>query len=428
MQRCNKRIFVLTSSADMKTGGKTALLFTLYLSQGLPFGFQATALPVLLRESGTSLAAIGYAGALALPWFLKPLWAPLVDRYWFARVGRRRSWIIPLQALMILTMIAVAPVAACGAIMPLLFCIFFMNLCAATQDIAVDGLAVDILRRNELGPGNAAQVAGYKAGMVLGGGILVWLSARTGWDGLFLMMALLSILPFIFILRYRETAYKDTFGNMPPHPADFIAAIRTALRSPGVFYFLLFIATYKMGESMIDAMFKPFLVDSGFTAHQIGLWIGTWGMAASLIGSVTGGWLAIRTSLVRALFIAATLRLIPLVAELWLSTIVPTSRQVVSVTIAEHFFGGLITTVLFAYMMARVDKKIGATHYTALAAIEVMGKSPGFFISGVIAERIGYTGLFAIGVVLSFLVLFLYLPLRKESGDRVERSNSMGGR
>jgi MFS family permease len=131
---------------------------------------------------------------------------------------------------------------------------------------------------------------------------------------------------------------------------------------------------------------------------------------------------------VRALFIAATLRLIPLVAELWLSTIVPTSRQVVSVTIAEHFFGGLITTVLFAYMMARVDKKIGATHYTALAAIEVMGKSPGFFISGVIAERIGYTGLFAIGVVLSFLVLFLYLPLRKESGDRVERSNSMGGR
>lgn len=403
----------LKRSSDMKTGGKTALLFTLYLSQGLPFGFQATALPLLLRENGTSLAAIGFAGALALPWFFKPLWAPLVDRYWFAGIGRRRSWIIPLQTLMILTMMMIAPVAACGSIMPLLFCVFFMNLCAATQDIAVDGLAVDILGCRELGPGNAAQVAGYKAGMVLGGGILVWLSAKTGWDGLFLMMAILAVLPLVLILRYREDEYKDAFGKVPPNPADFLGALLSSLRSPGAVYFLLFIATYKTGESMIDAMFKPFLMDNGFTAQQIGLWIGTWGMAASLIGSVAGGWLAMRMPLMRAVFTAATLRMIPLVAELWLSTIVPTSSQVVSVTMAEHFFGGLITTVLFACMMARVNKKIGATHYTAFAAIEVMGKSPGFFISGVIAEHIGYTGLFAIGVALSFLVLFLYLPIRK---------------
>lgn len=164
---------------------------------------------------------------------------------------------------------------------------------------------------------------------------------------------------------------------------------------------------------MIDMMFKPFLVDNGFTAHQIGLWVGSWGMVASLIGSVAGGLLAAHLSIVRALFIAAFLRLFPLVAELWLSTIVPTATQVVSVTVAEHFFGGILTTALFAYMMARVDKRIGATHYTVLAAIEVMGKSPGSFFSGFIAERIGYTGLFSIGVTLSVLILLLYFPLRK---------------
>lgn len=216
----------------MKTSGKTSLLFMLYLSQGLPFGFQATALPVLLRERGISLAAIGFAGALALPWFLKPLWAPLVDRYWSVRLGRRRSWIIPLQALMVVTMLAAVPVAASGALMPLLVCIFLMNLCAATQDIAVDGLAVDILGGNELGPGNAAQVAGYKAGMVLGGGILVWLSASAGWAGLFLFMAALAVLPLILILYYREVEPGDTAGKAPPKSADFINAILTALRSP----------------------------------------------------------------------------------------------------------------------------------------------------------------------------------------------------
>lgn len=398
----------------MKTSSKTALLFTLYLSQGLPFGFQATALPVLMRERGTSLAAIGFAGALAAPWLLKPLWAPLVDRYWFARIGRRRSWIIPLQALMVVTMLAAVPVAASGALMPILVCVFLMNFCAATQDIAVDGLAVDILERDELGPGNAAQVAGYKAGMVLGGGILVWLSARTGWEGLFLTMAALAVLPLIFILFYREVEPGDTAGKAPPKSAVFINAMLTALRAPGAGYFLLFVATYKMGESMIDTMFKPFLVDSGFTAHQIGLWVGTWGMVASLIGSVMGGWIAARLPIVRALFIAATLRLVPLIAELWLSTIVPTTVQVVSVTVAEHFFGGILTTALFAYMMSRVDKRIGATHYTVLAAIEVIGKSPGSLVSGCIAERIGYTGLFSIGVALSVLLLLLYFPLRKD--------------
>jgi MFS transporter, PAT family, beta-lactamase induction signal transducer AmpG len=401
----------------MRTRSKTALLFMLYLSQGLPFGFQATALPALLRERGTSLAAIGFVGALALPWLLKPLWAPLVDRYWSARVGRRRSWIIPLQALMVVTMLASVPVAASGAVPSLLACIFLMNLCAATQDIAVDGLAVDILGSEELGPGNAAQVAGYKAGMVLGGGVLVWLSGRAGWGGLFLSMAVVALLPLLLILRYREDDSGGPVSGAPPKPADFMNAARAALRAPGAVPFLLFIATYKTGESMIDAMFKPFLVDSGFAVGQIAMWMGTWGMAASLIGSVAGGWFAARLPLVRALFIAAAFRLVPLLMELWLSTIVPSAAQVIAVTIAEHFFGGVLTTALFAYMMSRVDRRIGATHYTVLAAVEVMGKSPGSWASGIMAERIGYTGLFSAGVALSALVLLFYLPLRKEKAS-----------
>lgn len=399
----------------MKTSSKTALLFMLYLSQGLPFGFQATALPVLLRERGISLTAIGFAGVLAAPWFLKPLWAPLVDRYWSERIGRRRSWIIPLQTLMVITMLTSVLVFASGLVAPLLVCIFFMNFFAATQDIAVDGLAVDILEHNELGPGNAAQVAGYKAGMVMGGGILVWLSSYMGWEGLFLSMAALAVIPLIFMMICRGIESGGYAGNAPLKMADFKNAIMSSLRSPQAGYFLLFIAMYKMGESMIDTMFKPFLVDNGFTAYQIGLWVGSWGMAASLIGSVAGGWLAVRLPILSALFFAALLRLFPLIVELWLSTIVPTAAQVISVTVAEHFLGGILTTVLFAYMMSRVNKRIGATHYTILAAIEVMGKSPGILTSGFIAERIGYTGLFFIGVMLSVLLLLLYFPLRKGS-------------
>ena len=122
---------------------KLALLSLLYFVQGLPFGFQSTALPVILRQQGQSLATIGLAQALALPWLFKIVWAPAVDRYFWPGVGRRRSWILPMQCLL-----AAACAAAAWApthLGALLTAVLFMNLFAATMDIAVDGLAIERL-------------------------------------------------------------------------------------------------------------------------------------------------------------------------------------------------------------------------------------------------------------------------------------------
>src|SRR5687767_6318696 len=148
---------------------KLGVLWTLYFVQGLPFGFQATALPVYLRAAGVSLAVVGMATALALPWALKIFFAPLVDRYGSARFGARRSWILPLQLGLLACCAAAAlvpPVPLERSLAPLLWLVFGMNLFAATMDVAVDGLAVDLLEPDELGQGNIAQVVGYKAGML----------------------------------------------------------------------------------------------------------------------------------------------------------------------------------------------------------------------------------------------------------------------
>ncbi|HPI90760.1 MAG TPA: MFS transporter, partial [Spirochaetota bacterium] len=295
---------------------KFILLFTLYLSQGLPFGFQATALPVFLRSSGVSLADIGFVSALALPWMLKALWAPAVDRYWSARLGRRRTWLLPLQALMVITMVAAsrtAPGADLGVLLGLVFC---MNLFAATQDIAVDGLAVDILAPEELGPGNAAQVVGYKTGMVLGGGVMLWLNARLSWEGLFFAMALIAAVPLALLVPLKETGK----GLAEKTRLGLSAIIRQALEFftlKNALWGVLLIMSYKIGEVAIDVMFKPFLVDAGFRPADIGLWVGTWGMGASLAGSLLGGWLVKKTSIVKGLALALALRIVPLVMEWW---------------------------------------------------------------------------------------------------------------
>lgn len=401
------------------SAGKVAALLALYFCQGLPFGFQARALPIYLREHGLSLATIGYVQALALPWLLKALWAPMVDRFGSARLGRRRSWILPMQ-------LGMAGAAAVGAMLDpaeqlpaLLGIVFLMNLFAATQDIAVDGLAIDLLHGEELGPGNAAQVAGYKLGMTTAGGLLVWVSASQGWSALFWGMALCCLAVFGLTWFIREPA-SPAHAPLPaarPLLREIFARLWTAARVPGGLALLVVVATYELGETMVDVMFKPFLVDAGFTRAQLGAW-GTWGMAASIAGSVLGGVLAARLGFFRALLIAAGLRALSVGAEWLLSLSPPEAGAVVGVMLTEHACGGLLTTALFAFMMSRVDPRIGATHYTLLASVEVMGKMPAAFFSGVVAEALGYRGTFALGtgICLAFFTLLLLVRRRFTAG------------
>ncbi|MCX8124932.1 MAG: MFS transporter [Spirochaetes bacterium] len=392
------------------------LLSLLYLTQGIPFGFQVTALPVILRQSGISLTMIGFSSMLALPWMLKIVWAPLVDRFWMHSLGRRKSWLLPLQTLMLVSAYSATHINI--TLNPVLFgaTILVMNFCASVQDVAVDGLAIDILKDSDLGYGNAIQVVGYKMGMLISGGFLVWLSSYIGWHNVFYTIGGLIAVPLFLLIPYKETSMVQNKCNYITIK-DIFDHIKKALTQHGMIIILLLIATYKTGETFIDGMFKPFLVDRGFSASQIGLWQGTYGMAASIAGSMIGGVLASRYGIMRGLGISLLTRIVPLCGE-WYCTLKPPSEEVIIViTIAEHFFGGMLTTAMFAFMMYIVDKVIGATHYTVLATIEVIGKSPGMWFSGLLADSFGYSYLFGLGIILSIIPIFLFMMVKRALGN-----------
>lgn len=375
-------------------------LLLLYFSQGLPFGFQATALPLLLRERGVSLQAIGLASVLAAPWLAKPLWAPLVDRYGSTRFGRRKSWIVPMQAALVACAFAAAHVERPETLCAL---IFLMNLCAATMDIAVDALAVSWLDPKELGPGNALQVVGYKLGMLTGGGLLVWASAKLGWNGLFNVMGGLMLGVLAVSLAIPEPD-RDAASGAPATTMSFrevVERLRSAWRQPPAAALLAVVMTYKTGETLADAMWKPMLFDRGFAVSNIGLWNGTFGMLFSLLGSSLSGVFARSISLPRALLWIAAFRAAG-VGALWWSSVLPqpSAATIIAATCIEHFFGGAITTVLFALMMHHTDRAIGGTHYTLLASLEVWGKLPLAALSGVIAGAFGYPAVFALATAL----------------------------
>jgi MFS family permease len=384
---------------------KLAFLTLLYFAQGLPFGFQSVALPVYLYQQGASLGVVGLVGLLALPWAFKALWAPLVDRS-----RARKPWILAMQVALALSAISAAllPDGELGLWM-LCGLVLVMNLFAATQDIATDGLAVDLLAADEVGAGNAAQVVGYKLGMITGGGLLAWASGTIGWSGLFLVMAgLMTAVALVTVAAPERTPRAK--GPSPPTLHEILAALLRALRRPGGILLVAFLVVYKLGESASDAMWKPFLVDAGLTAPEIGRIVGTWGMIASVGGSLFGGLLAMRLRLRAALAVALTLRLVSLGLRVWVAWQgQPTVDLLTLTTCVEEIGGGALTTVCFALMMVNVDPRIGATHYTVLATIEVQGKAPGHIASGFLAMSFGFLWVFSAGALLSLLP-FLLLP------------------
>lgn len=351
--------------------GRLWLLFILYLVQGLPFGFQTKTLPVFLRAQGISLTSISFIGVLSLPWLLKLTWAPFVDTYYWKSFGKRRSWIVPLLVIMILGSLYLATVH--DNVAYLLLGVFVMNLAASIQDVAVDALAIDILKDDELGFGNSAQVVGFKVGVLLGGGILTWISdyLGLGWSGVFLGMGLVIALSLVFILMYPENVsapmeapdfVPDYATNSHDRKRSMLDRIRDSFSdlvsaSSGRRHTLLIalIFTYKSGEVMSDVMFKPFLVDLGILQSTIGLWTGVYAMFFSILGSLFGGVMPKFMPLSLSVLLIGILRLLPQMGRTWLAMISSASdSSILFVVCSEAFVGGILTTLVFSLMMSMV--------------------------------------------------------------------------
>ncbi|MFI5497960.1 MFS transporter [Nocardia asteroides] len=384
-----------TTRPAVITAGTLALLSSLYFAQGLPFGFFTQALPVVLRESGYSLVAISASGVLFLPWALKFLWAPYVDRY-----GTRRTWLLVLQ----LAAAAVAAVLACldlsSSLRWLFAGIVVVNLLSATQDVATDGLAVRLLGPRERGLGNGIQVGAYRIGMIVGGGALLWLFAVSGWRLLFLAMAALILLTTVPVWLLREPVADR---RARPHPLRMLGAWSVRLRRPGVLAFIVLIGAFKFGDSMAAALTGPFLSDAGLDLGQIALIKGVLSSAGALVGAAAGGWLAYRFGRRRALLIGGVTQTASIALYLVAALGLGGFELLVAASLAEHVFGGAATVAVFALMMDASESEHAGSDYTLLACAIVVVQGVAGMAAGIVGELAGYPALFATGFVLSGL-------------------------
>lgn len=365
------------------------LLGSLYFAQGLPFGFFTQALPVILRSQHYSLGEIGLTSLLAAPWALKFVWAPVVDRRWWPRVGRRRSWILPMQLAGVLVL-GILAIAGAESLVMLMASMVVLNVIAATQDIATDGMAVDILPAGERGFANGLQVAGYRVGMIVGGGVLLGLHDILGYRGTFAAMALLTLLSSVPVVATREAPPVISDAGPPSH----------FIRRPGAWRLLALIVVYKAGEAFATGMLRPFLVDAHLTLSDVGWLLGTVGFVAGMLGALVGGALMTRVGRRRALVGFGIGQVITVAGYAYLALGVPSFLELGVWCGFEHFASGMATAALFTCMMDWSNAETGGTDYTVQASAVVVATGLAATVSGFSAGAFGYAVHFGIAAVL----------------------------
>lgn len=393
---------IVADVRERDTVKKLTLLGSLYLAQGLPDGFFRQTLPVMLRREGVSLEGIGLATLLMLPWGLKFLWAPLVDRHGSPRFGRRRSWIVPLQLTAIVVMLLLAQSDPQQGLTPLLVGVLLINFVAATQDIAADGLAVTLLRPEERGLGNGVQVGAYRVGMILSGGVLIVLFEQIGWAGCFYWMAAASTLALVPVLMTREPVAP------PPEPVE-IGMLRGFLRQRGMAGWLLTIAAFKFGEAFATAMLRPMFVDRELSMVALGWITGTAGFIAGLVGAMVGGACVGAYGRHRMLMIFGLLQAVAVASYALLALGPLDLTRVYVICIFEHLASGMATAALFTMMMDATRPNAAGTDYTAQASVVVLATGLASAFSGFSAQALGYPAHFVLAAALCLAATGLVL-------------------
>lgn len=392
------------------------LLFSLYWAQGLPVGFMTHALPVILRAQGVSLAHIGGFGLLMLPWSIKVFWAPLVDRYGSAAKGHYRSWIIPTQLLSVVVLILLSflPIQSLNQPIYLLaffIVLLFMNGVGATQDIATDGLAVNILKNDQQHWGNTFQVIGSRLGFIVGGGAILWLLDILQWQTTFLILATLVFLNTLPVLLYKEPQRSSLNHLASGQKFKLKSYFQYFIQPPELRCWLAVLITFKIADGLSGPLLKPLMVDLGLSFSQIAIYVTMLGAFAALIGAGLAGWWLKWISRASALLTFSIIKIFSLVAYAWLAMQYEAKRWVAPVVIylinaAEDMVSAMLLVVMLTLVMQYSRKHLAGTDFTFQVAVMATVSGGLYSISGIFGDLCGYQNyLFGI-VVIAIFCLF----------------------
>ena len=378
-------------------------LLSLYLAQSIPMSFFSTVIPVIMRMENYSLESIGYIQLIKLPWILKMLWAPLVDKTSKNKRHYRR-WIITSEAFYALIIMSIGYLNLQTDFTTIIVLMVIAFTASATQDIATDAFAILILNKNERSLGNSMQSAGSFIGTMMGSGVLLIIYHYFGWLWLLRSLGLFVLFALIPVSLYNARNGKEIDRSTKNvSPLEFIYFFRQ--KKIGAHLLLLFL--FYSGIIGILTMIKPYFVDLGYDIKEIGIISGIFGTACGVLMTVPAGFLLRKKGITKAVWIFPVINV--LVATFFFGlTYTNHALWLVYLGVAL-LWGAYAMSSVFVYTMSMhvVRKGREGTDFTIQIVITHLSSLVIAIMSGKVADALTYRGLFAIEIGLGILILAL---------------------
>lgn len=385
-------ISIATARAAVARHGIT---FLMGLASGLPLLLTGSVLQAWMTDAGVSLDAVGLLALIGIPYTLKFLWAPLLDRFELPFLGRRRGWLLLTQLL--LTSLIVVLAFSDPGLAPLTIGVVALGISffSATQDIIIDAYRREHLPEKELGIGSSLYTYGYRTGMLFASGGGLMLADSIGFRATYLTMAVLLGACMLVTLMAPEPSAQRYMPSQNWRDT-FLDPIRNFLTRPGALWLLLFILLYKLGDSVAGNLTTPFYKSLGFSNAEIGATVKIFGFWPLLGGIFLGGLVILRIGIYRSLWWFGLLQMASTAGFIWLNHVGHSITVLATVVSLENAAAGMGTAAFLAFMAALTDKRFTAGQYALLSSImglpRVVISAPG----GILSEAVGWDSFFLI--------------------------------
>ncbi|MEW6162435.1 MAG: MFS transporter [Nitrospirota bacterium] len=405
--------FDITPYLQVFRSRRIVVITFLGFSSGLPLALTSGTLQAWMAVAGVDLRTIGIFSLVGLPYTIKFLWSPFMDRFVPPWLGRRRGWIIITQFILMLGISAMAfssprqiPWMLAGLALTVAFT-------SASQDIVIDAYRTDVLKERERGAGAAVFVMGYRIAMLVSGALALILSDYIGWQSTYLLMAAGMIVGMISTFLGSEPEERIT----PPF------SLQEAVLGPLKDYFsrnatiplLFLIVLYKLGDAYAGVLTTAFLIKGiGFSASEVGTINKGLGLVSLIGGAMFGGSLMVRLGLFHSLLSFGILQALSNLSFVFLAWIGKSYGMLIFAVAFENLSGGMGTAAFISLLMAMCNHRYTATQYALLSSLAALGR---IFIgptSGFVAEALGWAGFFFITALSALPGLWLLWWLRHE--------------
>lgn len=385
--------------------------FCLYVAQSIPSSFLSTALQVMMREQQFSLASIGLLQLVKLPWILKFLWAPIVDRRCLTVADYKRCIIV--SELVYAGLLFVLGLLHVRSDIYLILALVVMSLIASgTQDIATDSLAALSYEGRDKSLVNTMQSTGSFAGTLVGSGLLLIVLHRYGWRVVLVFLALFVLLALVPLVLNRQITFTR---KKDPAKRARLGDFALFFTRKGIWRQVIFLILFYAGLMAILPMLRPWLVDQGFDMGTIGVLSGLLGTGTACLSSFGGGFLVRRIGIYRARKYFATL-ILAVAAYFYLLTHIEPSLPLMTLGVILLWGAyGAASIVVYVSSMETLRKGREGTDFTVQIVITHLCGIVMAILGGALADRAGYEGLFGLALLLATIsLIYIHLVFKKK--------------